>query len=308
MKKHLTKSNIPKDEKKQFIVLKNPTDILGVNPSNIPNVHKYCLDLSPGIIKHMNPDQLLAFTLEQIVYIPAVSLPEFPDEILDHFKKEAEAFEGTIEYRYSDREGGKKVYKSEQVRPYECIITALAQKAYREKISARTLFVRNRVFEGEWATSGRIHARDLGYLLGCSLRSAENFLEGSKVDGTRHEYYYKDALKVVRKMFVVNKDADPAVKEELKMLGYTARGLKRLPVTYSLKEVLEKLEIDLEEPSEKILDRLEEICEEQAYLDLPINSRNSMRFLKSVYELGFNDPVFVEERERIKRLKEQIIE
>ena len=62
------------------------------------------------------------------------------------------------------------------------------------------------------------------------------------------------------------------------------------------------LGVDLDDSSEDVSERWEVICEEQAYVDLPIKSKSSARFFKSVIEESYNDPVFEAERERIQTL------
>ena len=302
MKKHLTKSNIPKEERKTYIVLKNITDILRIPPEEIPKVHKYCLDLTAGVVQYMTEEQLLAFTMEQIVYIPVSTLSYFPESVLRKKKTEAEAFEGTVEYKYSDRKTGRKEYYSEEIRPFDAVITALAQNGYRRQFSERAFVVRRRSLEAEWEATGRIHSRDVGYMLGISMRAVERFMEAARLEDSRHELDYRIVLRIVRELFVVNQDASSPVWEEMRFLGYERRVLERLPVLYSKQEAMNLLGVDLDDSSEDVSERWEVICEEQAYVDLPIKSKSSARFFKSVIEESYNDPVFEAERERIQTL------
>lgn len=305
-KKHCNRIMIPEKDIKDYLIPKTGADIFKLSLKNIKFIHPYCLTISKSYAKYMSEEMQLAFTPQQLVYIPDTSMVEFTEHFFDVSIKEAkkhrdELYEVDYIYLYDD---GSTDLVTEQ--------TTLLDKLWRVKAMAQTqkkayelkAIARMKKDESTWQSTDSVPERRLSDILDMSPAAVRKFFADCITNTSKrnYAYSYSKILDILAKKTIVSPTAGNDILSECKSYFEIENGeikYKALPLLYQQKIIYEGLGLIFKKINPEIPPLSHEICQENGFmLVFDEMGQKGFRYIRSDLELLREDP----------RMKEKIID
>lgn len=305
-KKYCNRTMIPETDVKDYLIPKTGADIFNLSLKNIKFIHPYCLTISKSYAKYMSEEMQFAFTPQQLVYIPDLSMAEFTKHFFDVSIKEAKKHRDEIynvDYIYLYEDGSTEL-TTEQITLLDKLwrVKAMAQtqkKAYEMKAIARM-----KKDESVWKSTDSVPERRLADILDMSPSTVRKFFADCINNTTKrnYAYSYSKILDILAKKTFISPSANNDILSECESYLEIENGeikYKALPLLYQQKTIYEGLGLIFKKINPEIPPLSHEICQENGFiLIFDEMGQKGFRYIQSDLELLREDP----------RIKEKIVD
>lgn len=300
-KRRCTRMQIPKEDLKDYIVLKYESDIMYEPIDNIKRIHPYCLSFNVAFGAYLPEKIQMAFTPQQLAYIPESVMVEFSDKFFEeNLKKAAKDMdkEYSVDYvfRYDNKDNKIQSIKENL---YDKLMITYARKKTAQQEIDRIKNIREKKDEAQWRKNDEMHTIYLSAILSLSIRTIQKIWPDLLIDKKGNRIQYVGVLRKLEECAVYSENSEKAILPYGKIENGKLH-LDELPLLYDRKTVYNSCGFVLRKPKPSIVNYMKEKTEEEGiYFQFPANQKTTLRrYTKYDVEMLKRDAEVIKEREK----------